>query len=77
MNTLTQRSRIMRRAVRPALAAACLLALTGCIAYPGGYYGAGPGYPAYAAYPSYGYYAAPPVGIVVGGGWGRGWRHWN
>lgn len=38
------------------------LALSGCVAYPAGYYGG----------PSYGY-AGPPVAVGVGGWWG--WHH--
>jgi len=45
--------------------------LAGCVYYPSGYGYASPGYyaPAYAF--------APPVGVVVGGGWGwgGGWGH--
>ncbi len=47
--------------------------LAGCVYYPSGY-AYGPGYAA----PAYAY--APPVNVVVGGGWGwgggwgRGWR---
>ncbi len=48
------------------------VSLAGCVYYPNGYgYSYGPGYysPAYVA--------APPVGVVVGGGWGwgGGWDH--
>jgi hypothetical protein len=47
------------------------VSLTGCVVYPSGYgYGYAPGY--YS--PGYAY--APPVGVVVGGGWwGGGWGH--
>jgi hypothetical protein len=72
----TMSSPILRRCGRTTLAALALLALSGCVAYPGygyagypGYPYAGYGYPAYA-YPAYAY-AGPPV--VVGGGW-WGWR---
>jgi hypothetical protein len=46
------------------------VSLTGCVVYPSGGYAYSPGY--YA--PGYAY--APPVGVVVGGGWwGGGWGH--
>lgn len=64
----------LRRHGRSALAALALLALSGCVAYPG--YGYGYGYPAYG-YPAYAY-AGPPVVVGVGGGWwgwhGGGWH---
>jgi hypothetical protein len=80
MAIINARARSVGRRLRPVIVAATLLALSGCVVGPGGYYGAAPGYPAYAAaypaYPGYGYYAAPPVGVVVGGGgWGGGWGH--
>jgi hypothetical protein len=71
MSIITDRPHRVGRWLRPALAVACVLALTGCVVYPGGYYGAAPAYPAYAGYP--GYYAAPPVGVVIGSDWGGGW----
>jgi hypothetical protein len=64
--------------VLAATAALALLALSGCVAYPGY------GYPGYAYGPAYGpgYVYAPPVAVGIGlgccwghGGWGgRGWR---
>ena len=42
------------------------LALGGCVAYPGGYYGS----------PAYGY-AGPPVTVGVGGGWGWWGGDWG
>lgn len=82
MTATTIRAHLVARRLRPVLAAAALLALSGCVVGPG-YYGYGaPAYPAYAAaypvapaYPAYGY-VAPPVGVVIGGGgWGYGWGH--
>ncbi len=61
----------IRSLLRRSMLIAAVLALPGCVAYGPGY-GYAPGYPA----PAYGYYAAPPVGIVVGGG-GYGWHHWR
>jgi hypothetical protein len=53
--------------------------LAGCVYYPSGGYAAGYGYaPGYYA-PAPEYYA-PPVSVVVGGGWGWGGgygRHWR
>ncbi len=40
--------------------------LAGCVYYPSGY-GYAPGYYAPAYY-------GPPVGVVIGGGWGHRWR---
>jgi hypothetical protein len=85
MAIFNARARAAGHRLRPALAAVALLALSGCVVEPAGYYGGAPAYPAYAAaYPAYGYYAAPPVGVVVGGGWGgwgggwgRGWGGWR
>ena len=61
----------MKRSPRMLGAAAALLltgaSLAGCVYYPSGY-GYGPGY--YAP----GYVYGPPVGVVVGGGWGWGHR---
>lgn len=72
-----------RNMVRAGLIGAALLALGGCVAYPGGpYYGAGYGY-----YPSYygpSYYGPPVTGTVWigGGGWHGGGHdhdhdHWH
>jgi hypothetical protein len=58
-------------------AALALLALSGCVAYPGPYYGEGAYYggPYYA--PSYGYaYGGPSVAFNFGGG-GHHWHHWR
>ncbi len=52
------------------------LGLGGCVAYPAPYYGGGGGY--YAA-PARAYYAAPAYygpTVYLGGGGGRGHRHW-
>ena len=58
-------------------AALALLTLSGCVAYPAGYYGGGGYYggPYYA--PSYGYaYAGPSVSFGFFGGGGH-WHHWH
>jgi hypothetical protein len=58
--------------IRLIIAAASILALTGCVVAPAPYpaYGAGYGY----GYPGYGYpgYVAGPTVEVGVGGWGRG-----
>jgi hypothetical protein len=74
------KTRARRRMLRIGGAALLLVTLGGCVVYPAGYGNgyARPAYPAYGyAQPAYGYYAAPPVGVVVGGGYGYGWRHWR
>ncbi len=42
------------------------MSLAGCVYYPSGYAYGGPGY-------APGYVAAPPVNVVVAGGWWGGW----
>jgi len=54
-----------------ATAALALLALSGCVAYPGY------GYPGYAYAPAPGYVYAPPVAVGVGIGCCWGGRHWG
>jgi hypothetical protein len=59
------------RPMRFVLAAAAVLALSGCVVAPAPYYNS---YPAYG----YGYgpgYVASPTVVIGGGGWGRGYRH--
>jgi hypothetical protein len=56
-------------------AALALLALSGCVAYPGGYYGGYYGGPYYA--PAYGYaYGGPSFAFSYSGGGGY-WHHWH
>ena len=71
----TNRIRPLHR-ILAAGAALALLALSGCVAYPGGYYGGGPYYggPYYA--PAYGYaYGGPSVAFNFSSG--GHWHHWH
>ena len=63
-----------------AAAALALLALSGCVAYPGGYYGDGSYYGGYYGAPYY----APSYGYAYGGpsfafnfSSGGHWHHWH
>jgi hypothetical protein len=51
------------------------VSLAGCVYYPSGY-GYGPAYSSGYYAPAYAY--APPVNVVVGGGWGGwGYHRWR